>query len=114
MTPFNMVRDVNGFNGFGLTPSDDMADTTLAANVAQTFTVPTTAAFYIAIFSIDPGLRVFARYDGSAAVLPSGSVVTTNKSELNPVGRKLQGGSTFSCITPDASAYVQVSYYAVQ
>lgn len=112
-TPFNMVRDVNGFNGFGLTPTDDMQSTTLAASVAQSFTVPSTAFEYFAIFSIDPGLRVFVRYDGSAATLPGASVAST-KSELNPVGRKLKGGSTFSCITPDTNAYVWVGFYAIQ
>lgn len=112
-TLFNLTRDINGYNGFGLPPADDKQATTLAQSVAQTFTVPSNFNVWLAIFSYDPGLRIFVAYNGNTAAVPGSSVASTT-SELLPTARQLNGGTQISVITPDQAAYVQVSYYAIR
>lgn len=115
-TSLNMVRDMNGFNTFGLQFSDTGFQTTLAANVAQSFTVPTISNVgqgnYLAIFSFDPGLRIFVARNATA-VVPGGSFSST-VSELNPTSRFVIVGDVISFITPDTTAYVNVKLYAIQ
>ena len=116
MTVFNMTRDINGYNGFGRIPSTDLYSTTLAENTAQTFTAPTGYAKYLAIFSFDPGLRVFTAYNalgGSVTAQVPGDTVASTNSELNPMAWEVLGGSTISVITPDTAAYAGVVFYAL-
>jgi hypothetical protein len=108
-TKFNMTRDLNGYNGFGIQPTYDIQGCSLAASSAQTFTVPNNYPNWIAIFSYTPGSNIFVDFTTTATV-PGGTVgaITT---VLNPAGRALKGGSTFSVITPDAtSPYITVEY----
>lgn len=108
-----MVRDVNGYNGFGIIPTYDIQGCSLAASTAQTFTVPNNYANWIAIFSYTPGSNIFVRFDGSAATVPSGTEATIHV-VLNPSARAVKGGSTFSVITPDAtSPFITVEYQIV-
>ncbi len=108
---FSMTRDVNGFNGFGVFPSLDIWNTTLAANTEQHFTVPASAAKWIAVFSFDPGLRIFCAYNLTAAV-PGASFVS-GTAELNPTAWEVKAGDVLSFITPDTSAYMTVKFYAL-
>lgn len=111
-TKFSMVRDVNGYNGFGIIPTYDIQGCSLAASTAQTFTVPDNYPNWIAVFSYTPGSNIFVDFTTTATV-PSGTVgaITT---VLNPAGRALKGGSTFSVITPDAtSPYITVEYQVI-
>lgn len=108
-TKFAMSRDINGYNGFGLPFSVDGAFTTLAQNVAQSFTVPSDYPNWIAVFSYSVGSNVFVNGMGTATV--PGGTVTDSTSQLNPVARAVKGGQTISVITPDTAAYVQISYY---
>ncbi len=108
-----MTRDINGYNGFGIIPTYDIQGCSLAANTAQTFTVPDNYTNWMAIFSYTPGANVFVRFDGGTATVPTGTVSTIFVS-LNPAGRTLKGGSTFSVITPDGtSPYITVEYQVV-
>lgn len=111
-TKFNMTRDVNGYNGFGIQPTYDIQGCSLTANAAQTFTVPSTYPNWIAIFSYTPGAEVFVNFTTTATV-PSGTVgAITNV--LNPAGRAVAGGSTFSVISPDATnPFITVEYQIV-
>lgn len=112
-TKFSMVRDINGYNGFGIIPTYDIQGCSLAANTAQTFTVPNNYSNWIAIFSYTPGSNIFVRFDGSAATVPGGTVGAINVA-LNPSARAVNGGSTFSVISPDATApYITVEYQIV-
>lgn len=110
-TKFNMIRDISGYNGFGIIPTYDIQGCSLTANVAQTFTVPSNYANWIVIFSYTPGANVFVSFTTTAAV-PSGSVSTIT-SVLNPSARAVKGGSTFSVITPDATAPYIVAEYQI-
>ncbi len=112
-TKFNMIRDISGFNGFGIIPTYDIQGCSLAASTAQTFTVPDNYPNWIAIFTFTPGANVFVDFTGATATVPTGTVGTITK-VLNPSGRAVAGGSTFSVITPDAtSPYIVVEYQIV-
>jgi len=121
-TKFNMTRDINGYNGFGLVFSDTNYKTTLSTGVAQSLTVPnsiplggapTSANLHlIAVFSFEPGTRVWVA-NGATAVVPTGSFVAT-ASQLNPAARDVQAGDVLSFITNDTTADVSVAFYAIQ
>lgn len=109
---FSMTADINGRTGFGIKFSNNNQNTDLATGVAQTFTVPGDSfSEWEAIFSYEPGSRVWVAYNTTATV-PGGSVANT-ASCLLPCVRTVRGGDTISCITPDASAEVGISYYAL-
>lgn len=115
-TLFSMIRDINGYNGFGLPFTDTGTSTTLAADVEQTLTVLANpdAIYkrYLAIFSYQVGTNVFVNLNATAAVPGSSFVATTT--ELNPTARVVVPGDVLHFITHDTNAYVQVSYYAIQ
>lgn len=120
-TKFNLVRDINGFNGFGVAFSDALYDTTLAIGVAQSLTVPVSMGMggnglysgpeYIAIFSFQPGSNVWVA-DNFTATVPGASFAATN-SELNPAARLVKGGDVLSFITGDSTALVGVAFYVL-
>lgn len=110
-TKLNMTRDIAGYNGFGLMPSDDNQATSLAANTAQTITVPNKYEYYLSVFSYSPGSNVWVDFSGATATVPGSSIgaVTT---ELNPAGRLIKGGSTMSVITSDTNTpFIDVLFY---
>lgn len=111
-TPFNMTRDINGFNGFGLVPAYDILSTTLTSEGGnQSFTVPGDKPNWIAIFSFDPGLRVFVALN-TTATIPTSSFIS-DVSELNPTAWYVQNGDVLNFITPDTAAYVTVKLYTL-
>lgn len=112
-TKLNLTRDINGYNAFGVQPSYDIQGCSLSQDAAQTFTVPDNYANWLAIFSYTPGANVFVRFDGSTATVP-GATVGSIHVALNPAGRALAGGATFSVITPDSNnPYITVEYQAL-
>jgi hypothetical protein len=110
-TKFAMTRDVNGYNGFGLIPAEDKYSTTLAATVAQTFTVPDNFQNWIAVFSFEPGSSVWVAHN-TTATLPGGSVASS-VSELNPTVWQVKGGDTISAISNNTTAEIGVKFYAL-
>lgn len=81
----------------------------MAANTAQTFTVPSNYKNWIAIFSYTPGAEFFVNFTTTATV-PTGTVGSITNA-LNPAARAVVGGTTFSVITPSAtSPYITVEY----
>lgn len=111
-TKFNMTKDVAGFNGFGVVPSQDSYAGILVAAAAQTITVPSEYPAYIAVMSYTPGANVWVNFT-TTAVTPAGAI-GANLNELNPAGRRVLKGTTISCITPDAGgAYVSILFYVV-
>lgn len=117
-TKFNLVRDINGYNGFGLSFSDTKYAMQLAANVEQTLAIPAstdpTYPNYLAIFSIAPGNSAWISLN-QTATYPSGAVSAIS-SELNPIARYIKGDGlqTLHFITPDATAKLGITLYAVQ
>lgn len=111
MTIFSMIRDINGYNGFGLPFAYDNEQTTLASNVEQHFTIPANYEYWIAVFSVEPGSNVFIANNATAEV--PGSSFAATASQLLPQARLVKGGDVLSFITPDTAAYVGVSLYAI-
>ena len=108
-----MTRDIGGYNGFGIQPTYDIQGCSLAANTAQTFTVPSNYSNWIAIFSYTPGSDVFVDFTGATATIP-GSTVGAVTVVLNPSARAVKGGSTFSAITPaSTSPFICVEFQIV-
>lgn len=109
-TKFLMTRDLSGTNGFGILPTYDIQGCYLTASEAQTFTVPDNYPHWMVVFSYTPGANVFIDFTGATAVVPSASVSTITV-VLNPAGRSLLGGKTFSVITPDSTTpFITVEY----
>lgn len=115
MKPFNMIRDINGYNGFGLPFSEALYSTTLTVGVEQTLTVPTPEMSQyrnvIAIFSFSPGSSIWVSVN-ETAVVPGVSFAAVS-SELNPAARYVMPGDVLHFITNDASDEVGVIFYAV-
>jgi hypothetical protein len=106
-TKLTLGKDTNSNVTYELQVSDTIYRTTLAANVAQTLTIPPnmTRAF----FSFSNGTDVWVAYSGTAS-LPTGAFLQNN-SELNPVARySLIPGNTLSFIS-DTTAYVEVAFF---
>jgi hypothetical protein len=108
-TPLFLGKDANGFVTFELPISDTKQRTTLAANTAQSCTVPPNMKR--AFFSYSNGVDVWVDFkNGEAATLPGGAFASTN-SELNPVARYgLIPGNTISFIS-STTAYVGVIFF---
>lgn len=112
-TKFNMTRDINGYNGFGVPFTLDARSGILAVGVAQTITVPDEYAHYIAIFSYTPGSSIWVD-KFTTAVAPTGAFAATT-SELNPAAREVEAGDVLSFITADTTnPMVSVLFYVVQ
>lgn len=108
-----MVRDINGYNGFGLVQSNTIYRTTLVANVEQHFTAPSiTDANYkylLAVFLQDPGSSIFVAVNGTAT-LP-GASFAQGTGEQNPGARRVNSGDIISAISGDATDYFGVAFY---
>ncbi len=111
-TKFNMTKDVAGYNGFGVQPCLDQQSGVLAANVAQSITVPSEYPAYIAVLSYTPGANVWVDCVTTAAA-PTGAFAATTAC-LNPTGLRVLKGTTMSFITADAAgSYVSVRFFVV-
>ncbi len=111
-TKFNMTRDINGYNGFGVQPTYDIQAGVLAAGVAQSVTIPDNYPNWIAILSYSPGSNVWVSFT-TTAVAPSGAF-SSSSSSLNPAGRAVVGGDSISFITNDVdSPEVSVEFQVI-
>lgn len=59
------------------------------------------------------GTVFFARYDGTAATVPSGDITDGTGSEINPVARDVRNlpSASFSLVSPQAGAIIQMAFY---
>lgn len=116
MNKFNMIRDINGYNGFGLQFTDVMWQGILLAGVEQTIIVPESpfADFknLLMIFSFQPGSSIWVARNQNATV-PAGSV-TECVSEMNPTARQVYAGDEINFITNDSSNEFGATLYAFQ
>ncbi len=119
-TKFSMIRDINGFNGFGLKFSTQNYSATIATGVEQKLTVPSDSKDYLAVFSIEPGAKVWVSLNSTAAV-PVAATFGSTTSVMNPSARYVSGGAPgdgvaadiLHFITDDATAEVGVTFYAL-
>lgn len=114
ITRFNMTRDINGYNGFGLKFTNSKYSGLLLAGVEQIITVPSTKestyANLLAVFSFDAGANVWVSLNEVAEVA-AGSLSETT-SELNPAARYVQPGDEIHLISSDTSTATGVIFYA--
>lgn len=111
-TKFSLVRDINGYNGFGLQFTINKYSANLATSTDTTLTVPSYSSQYLAIFSFQNGSSVWVANNATAAV-PVGATFAAVSSELNPTARLVNAGDVLHFITADASALVGVTLYAL-
>jgi hypothetical protein len=115
MLPFSMTRDINGYNGFGVTFSSSQWQVLLSTSVISSLTVPTTSEptykNVMAIFSFTPGASVWVSVNGTPTIPASGTFAQC-ESELNPAGRLVMPGDVLSFITSDIADQVGVTFYA--
>ena len=121
-TKFSMTRDINGYNGFGLKPSDTNINATLTVSTDTTFTVPGTSAtggsnyqtksLWLAIFAFDPGTSVWVAINHTAAI-PVGSTFAATNSFLNPAGLELQEGDVIHCFTAQTGVNASIRFYSL-
>lgn len=90
------AQDIPGQLMIGVNYPQWIDPVVLAAGVAQTYTVPT-GALYI-LFSANADF--YARYDGTAAAVPTVTTTSGSGPELNPGLRNITGATTISLISP--------------
>ena len=102
---FNMIRDINGYNGFGLQFTGIFWQGLLSQGISQSITIPASpwsdCSNLILIFYFQPGSSVWVARN-STATFPSGAV-TLCLSEGNPTARQVYAGDVISFITNDAT-----------
>lgn len=111
---FSMIRDINGYNGFGLPFTKDNYSATLAQNTATPMTVPDNGIFknWLAIFSYQDGATVWVT-NNFTATAPSSSSFSISHSQLKPIARKVEPGDILSFLTTDTASQVEVSFYGL-
>ncbi len=119
-TLFTMTRDINGYNGFGLIPTDTQYSATLTVSTDTSLTVPTVFALgnssstlkakLIAIIVSDPGQSVWVALNATAAI-PVGASFATTTSALNPSAYEVKGGDVLHFFTASAGVSVSVRFY---
>lgn len=109
-TQLNFQKDMQGQNSYSPPFSDDGFEANLNSGVEATVTVPSNFQNWTAVFSIQPGSRVWVAKNATATSPSSGSFVA-NVSELNPTSRFVQKGDVLHFITPDTTAMVGVKFY---
>ncbi len=105
-----------GSNFDGTKPfSDTCAQFALAANVAQTYTVPgSNSQKYRMIVTFNAAANIFVGYGVTATSPSAGTNTTTGKLEYRPIEPKgVVGGDIISLVTPDTTGYVGLSLLAI-
>lgn len=120
LTPFELTRDVNGYNGFGLKPTNQAYSGTLAASTDTSLTIPTIDALgmssstskarLIAIINADPGASVWVALNATAEV-PAGASFAATLSALNPAAYEVKCGDILHFITAATGVSVSIRLY---
>lgn len=111
MTLFNLTRDINGYNGFGLLFSNRNFIGIVEEDTPQSITVPTDYEYCIAIFSYESGTSVYVANNDTAEI-PTGSFSSTT-SQQNPAARLVKSGDVLSITTSSTTAEVGVYFYGI-
>jgi hypothetical protein len=123
---YNQERDINGYNGFALPPSDLNYSATLAATTDTTITVPNTTgmggkgiyytAVWVAIITVTSGGSVWMSVNSAAAV-PVGTTFAATSSILLSSGCcngfRLNGGDVLHFFSTPATNSVSVRFYSM-
>jgi hypothetical protein len=104
---FELVRDGQGFSSaapkaqsyIGTTESGVWVDNVvLAANVAQTYTIPAWAN----CINLSATGNLYVTFGGATAAIPGANVIDGTGSIINPSARGVIGGSSISLLSPVA------------
>ena len=96
--------------------SDTDAQFALAANIAQSWTVPgTSSQKFNLLFGMSSNANVFVGYNVTAAVPGAGTHTTTHGLEfMTPDSKRYAiGGDVISLISPDTVTYVGISVRSI-
>jgi len=104
MNKLVIASSADGNNSLSIPAPYTINGAVLAANIAESITVPSGAKY--ALFNATADF--YARYNGTAAVITDKSDGTG--SELNPTIRTLASGDTISVISGE-TCYVTVAFY---
>jgi hypothetical protein len=127
VTKYNQTRDINGYNGFGLPPSDLNYSATLAATTDTTITVPDTMGMgangiysqsvWLAIITVSPSSGAVWVAVNAVAAIPVGTTFATSSSFLlvangyNAI--QVNGGDVLHFFSTPATNSVSVRFYSI-
>ena len=95
--------------------SDTAIQVACLVGVEETFTVPgTDTQQYQAYFEYASNSNVFVCKNATPTIPAGGTVGTQAYNEFKPKKRYVRGGDVLHFITPDASAYIGVSFRQLQ
>lgn len=128
-TKFSMTRDINGYNGFGLIPTDTQYSATLTTITDTTLTVPSFSSIggldytygasltgdnakprLLAIIVEDPGTAVWVALNTTAGA-PAGSTFAATSSCMNPAAIEVKGGDVLHFYSTGIGVNVSVRFY---
>ena len=121
-TKFSISRDINGYNGYGLKPTDIAYSVTLTASTNTHFIVPSSSSLggcntgtksnpiLIAIFYFTPGAEVWCALNATA-IVPVGATFGATVSEGNPSAWEVKGGDVINVISAGSAVSVGVRFY---
>lgn len=122
-TLFSHTVNKGAINDFSLQPPQIVFTMTLAADTAQSITLPGDAATGIAatkltnsfevVFYVQDGKNVGYSTVGTAVIPPGSAAQTSTEMIRSGMGRYMREGTVISFITHDASAVVSVSVFSV-
>lgn len=121
-TKYNYIRDINGYNGFGLPFTDTAFSATIAAATDTTVTVPGNSGMggngiyqlpvWLAIFRYEAGANVWVSIN-TTAIVPVGATFLATSSVLLPDSAIVQGGDVIHFITTTAATDISVRLYSI-
>lgn len=123
-TPYSMIRDINGYNGFGLPLSDSTFNSYLTAGTNETLTVPSDNSVgitsgnprhkFVARLVFTPGKQIFVAINQEAFFTASGPFDVTHSAQFTQNELILvNAGDVINVKTPDSGCTVTVSFYAL-
>lgn len=127
VTKYNQARDINGYNGFGLPPSDLNYNATLAATTDTSLAIPNSMgmggngiyqkAVWLAVITVSPTTgAVWMAVNTAAAVPVGGSFASTSSILLVPTGYnaiQVNGGDVLHFFSTPATNSVSVRLYSI-
>lgn len=127
VTKYNQTRDINGYNGFGLPPSDLNYNATLAATTDTTLTIPNTMGMggngiyqksvWLVLITVAPTTGAVWLAVNAVAAVPVGSTFATTSSVLLvPTvynAFQVNGGDVLHFFSTPATNSVSVRLYSI-
>lgn len=124
-TVYRLQKDVAGYNGFGLPPSDLKYSASLAVTTDTTLTVPSSGAIgaplnevnkWMAVIQVEANLSVWFAIGATAAV-PAGGTFAATDSDLIIGGEYyavlVNAGDVLHFLAPTAGTDIMVKFYTM-